>query len=181
MDRKEQFDAIKRYFREKDEEAMQKGSLPMRSTDVGFWGVSNLDDVYAFFEKMNFPETITFCDLGCGDGRVVLVASLFVHASGIEYDKELAARGQEAAKELGLDCDLICDDILAHDLSQFDALYMYADRNFSYLTPKLKAEMKGTLYLYHDTYHPDGLVKQKTTWVGQIPIFAYKNASIGEE
>lgn len=175
MDKRARFEKIKRYFKEQDEEGMRNGRLPMRSTSVGFWGTSNLDDVYEFFNKKSFAENTKFCDLGCGDGRVVLVAALFMDATGIEYDEELAERARQAAKTLGIDCTILCDDILSCDLSSFDVLYMYADRNFSYLTPKLKNELQGTLYLYHDTYHPEGLRKEQTTWVGQIPIFAYTN------
>ncbi len=171
--REESFAAIKEAFQKKDEALLKKGQLPMRSTERGFWGVSNLDDVHSFFLAKKFPSKTRFCDLGCGDGRVAMVASLFVEATGIEYDKELVEEGERLAKELGLDVELLREDIRDVDLSAFDALYMYADQRFDFLKNKLLRELRGTLYLYHDTYHPDFLEKGKIFWAGQIPIFSY--------
>lgn len=170
---KTSYEDIKAYFDAQDKEKHATGQLPMRSTAVGFWGVSHLDDVQEFFERTNFPPNTRFLDIGCGDGRVVAVASLHVQAQGVEYDQELASIGQQALKTLTLPGVITCQDALEIDFSTYDVLYMYADRNFSYLKEKLLRELTGTLYLYHDTYHPDFLTKQKTTWIKQIPIFAY--------
>jgi 2-polyprenyl-3-methyl-5-hydroxy-6-metoxy-1,4-benzoquinol methylase len=172
----EQFEQIKSYFKKKDQDMIRLGKLPMRSTEKGFWGVSNLDDVKDFFEQKQFSSDATFMDLGCGDGRVVLVASLYVNASGIEYDKELVQDAQAAAKELDMDIKCIQGDFKDTDFSQYDILYSYADQNWNKFKEKLQEELTGELYCYHDTYHPDFLEKQKITWVGQIPIFGYRNS-----
>lgn len=171
--RRDRFLKIREAFQEKDNESMSRGRLPMRSTARGFWGTSHLDDVWNFFEQMAFPDGTRFMDLGCGDGRVVLVASLFVTASGVEYDEDLIEEGREVAQRLGIKCALIAGDIRDIDFSAYDALYMYADQNFSFIREKLLAELAGTLYLYHDTYHPEFLEKGRITWVGQIPVFSY--------
>lgn len=170
---REHFERIKNHFKEKDAAGLSKGRLPMRSTEKGFWGVSNLDDVYQFFQEKQFPKDATFIDLGCGDGRVTLVASLFVKASGLEWDEELIKEAQNAAQELNIDAKFHREDMRNHDLSEYDAIYMYADQRFDFLKHKLLEELNGALYLYHDTYHPDFLEKGKITWIGQIPIFEY--------
>lgn len=167
------FEDIKAYYAAQDKKALAQGQLPMRSTDVGFWGVSNLDDVQNFFEQHHFPNDTRFLDIGCGDGRVVAVASLYVDTAGVEYDQELAQRGTQALADLNISGTIHARDVREIDLSDYDVLYMYADNNFSHLKEKLLSELRGTLYLYHDTYHPEFLTKKKTTWVGQIPIFAY--------
>lgn len=172
------FEAIKQAFASRDHAKLSQGQLPMRSTQVGFWGVSNLDDVYNWFEAMEFAPTTRFIDLGCGDGRVVAVASLFVHASGVEYDEELVLEGRSILSELGVDAQLIAGDMRSLDFSSYDVLYMYADQNFLFLKQKLQKELSGTLFLYHDTYHPDFLRKGKITWVGQIPIYAYTRRDV---
>ncbi len=175
MNREEQFQRIKKAYQERDNALLTQGLLPMRSTDKGFWGVSNLDDVYAFFEKKQFPSTSTFLDLGSGDGRVVCVASLFVDAKGIEYDPELVAISQEMIGVL--QSTGICEqgDFFTIDFSLFDILYSYADQRWEPFKEKLFAELRGELYLYHQTYQPDFLSKQKITWINQIPIFCYTN------
>ena len=152
---------------------MQRGSLPMRSTQRGFWGTSNLDDVYSFFVQKKFPRHTRFLDLGAGDGRVVMVANLFVDAVGVEFDADLVAQGRAVAAQLGFDLELVQDDMRNLDFSRFDVLYSYADQQWDFLKHKLLRELSGELYCYHDTYHPHFLEKGKITWVGQIPIFLY--------
>lgn len=173
MSRKQEFERIKQAFTQKDGEGLQGGSLPMRSTERGFWGTSNLDDVYEFFVQKSFPEDTRFLDLGAGDGRVVLVADLFVQAAGVEFDEDLVDEGKEIAQSLGRDVDLIADDMRNVDFGEYDVLYSYADQRWEFVKHKLLRELSGELYLYHDTYHPRFLEKGKTTWVGQIPVFKY--------
>lgn len=167
------FERIKSYYQQQDRALLAQGKLPMRSTDKGFWGVSNLDDVREFFEKKKFSKDTKFIDLGCGDGRVVLVASLYVNATGIEYDQELIQAARQAADELGIDVDFIQGDFKDIDFSEYDVLYSYADQNWNTFKQQLQEQLTGELYCYHDTYHPDFLSKQKITWVGQIPVFCY--------
>lgn len=147
----------------------------MRSTEVGFWGVSHLDDVKDFFEQKRFAKDTKFLDLGSGDGRVVLVASLYVDAVGVEFDEELISRSREAAKKLGMDVSFIQEDFRSLDWSLFDVLYSYADQRWDSFKEKLLSELSGELYCYHDTYRPNFLSKEKITWVGQIPVFCFRN------
>lgn len=171
------FEQIKEYFKAKDHARIASGRLPMRSTEAGFWGVSHLDDVKDFFEKKQFSTNTKFLDLGSGDGRVVLVASLYVDAVGVEFDQELVNESRQAAQELGLNVSFICDDFIHVDFSSYDVLYSYADQRWDRYKDKLLSELSGELYCYHDTYHPRFLVRQKTFWANQIPIYCYRNPS----
>ncbi|MBI5390255.1 hypothetical protein HZB02_02100 [Candidatus Woesearchaeota archaeon] len=70
-------------------ELLQHGKLPFRSTSKGFWGVSEIPVLFQLFQKIKLQNYNQFIDLGSGDGRAVLVASLFTHATGIECDEKL--------------------------------------------------------------------------------------------
>lgn len=174
----EDFKRIRAAFKEKDEQSMQLGSLPMRSTKKGFWGTSNLDDVYNFFLQKNFDKDTQFLDLGAGDGRVVLVAGLFVQARGVECDEALVAEGRAVASKLGLEVDLVVEDMRNIDFSCYEVLYSYADQQWDFLKHKLLRELSGELYCYHDTYHPRFLEKGRITWIGQIPIYCYTHPGV---
>ena len=177
MNRIETFNKIKQAYKEHDDNLLRNGRLPMRSTEKGFWGTTNLDDLYAWLERMDFPQRTRFLDLGSGDGRVVLVAALFVDAMGIEDDNKLLEHGRKVAELLELDYPVEQGDYNNQDLTRYDVLFMYPDQRFDALKDKLLRELRGTLYLYHDTYHPYFLVKGPTTWIGQIPFFTYSNHS----
>jgi hypothetical protein len=171
MDRAEQFQRIKQYFAESDRALARTGKLPLGSTELGFWGTAHLDDVYELFERIDLAQEQHFLDLGSGDGRVVLVASLFAPATGIEFDAKLHAQALKATEVLQLSAQFIQGDYTHYDLSKYSIWFTYADHNFEWLQTK-KQEMT-KLYLYHDTFHPHFLHKGKITWIGQIPIFKY--------
>ncbi len=176
-DRRAAFEKIKQYFAEKDRARAQQGKLSLGSTEKGFWGVSHLDDVYAWAEKVALHEQPALLDLGSGDGRVVLVTALFTPSTGIEYDLGLHELAVQAAADLQIPVTLVAGDYTQHDLSQYRVLFAYADHNWRWLEVK-RAELtdKHELHLYHDTFHPEFLTKGKTTWIGQIPIFLYTTA-----
>ena len=173
MSRTAAFERIKRSYKQKDDALMALGRLPMRSTSIGFWGTTNLDDFYAWMKKMCFPPGTRFIDLGSGDGRLVLVASLFVEAAGIEHDSSLVEEGACVAEELGMAYPVKQGDYRDEELSGYDVWFMYADQRMDSLEMKFIHELKGSLYLYHDTFHPFYLKKRETVWVGLIPFFKY--------
>lgn len=179
MNRDQQFQRIKEYFDEKDRSYARVGRLPLGSTEKGFWGTAHLDDCYELFKRIGLDSAKSFLDLGSGDGRVVLVASLFCPASGIEFDAKLHAEAVAAKDALGRSATFICGDYTDHDLSVHDVWFSYADHNFSWL--EKKADELTALYLYHDTYHPDFLEKGKIEWIGQIPVFRYTRRATREE
>jgi len=178
MSRDSDFQRIKQYFDRKDRELNMKGKLPLGSTEKGFWGVTHLDDFYAWCTLVELEKFSKFIDLGSGDGRAVLVAALFTAAAGVEFDERLHEQALQAAKELVLAASFIKGDYTQLDLSEYDVWFCYADHNFNWLEPK-QLELQH-LYLYHDTFHPHFLHKEKIIWIGQIPVFHYTQKSTSE-
>ena len=173
-ERLEAFARIKTYFDAYDRDLAMTGKLPLGSTEKGFWGTSHMDDAFAFCERVELETKDGFLDLGSGDGRVVFVAALFTRAVGIEYDEKLHVLALKARQELGIDVELIHGDYTEHDFSGYDVLYVYADHNFRWLTPKLpELRDDAVLYCYHDTFHPEGMLKGRIVWLGQLPVFSY--------
>lgn len=170
----EKIEALKKYYFEL-EETKKETHTHVRKTEKGTFGTSDLDIMQEFFEKLDGDDKV-FMDLGSGDGRIVLLASLFFKkAIGVEFDSELIAESMQAAKELELNVEFLQEDYLEVDFSQADVLFLYMDNEFSTaLITKLKKEFKGTLYSYESVYTPQGLEKEGIIWVGQTPIRAYK-------
>ena len=55
-----------------------------------FWNASIAGEVYEAFKKIKLNKFKNFLDIGSGDGKVVMIASLFCkNAEGIEIDKSL--------------------------------------------------------------------------------------------
>src|SRR3989338_3426833 len=80
------FEKIHQAYNQFERFLLSKGQLVGMDTDIGYWAVSNCKDVFEFFQKMKLEKYQNFVDLGSGDGRVVLIASLFgVNAIGVEY------------------------------------------------------------------------------------------------
>ena len=49
----------------------------IRPTDLGYSGSASAEVVFEFFRRIKLDKYSSFLDLGSGDGKVVLVASLF--------------------------------------------------------------------------------------------------------
>ncbi len=99
-------------------------------TNTGIYGVADIEKVFKFFQEIHLEEYESFIDLGSGDGRVVLVASLFTKAYGVESDKELVKCGEEIRDRLGLSCEFFFDDFLSMDLSKYSMLFINPDKEF---------------------------------------------------
>ncbi len=179
------FAKIKEYFDYKDKELARKGKLPLGATELGFWGTAHLDDIYEWCKRISLQEERGLLDLGSGDGRVIFVTSLFTHSVGVEYDAKLHAQAEEAKLALAargvpvVHAHFLQSDYTVLDLSPYPVWFSYADHNFGWLEKKQHELTK--LYLYHDTFHPHFLKKQKITWVGQIPIFLYTREELSDD
>lgn len=176
----ELFLQIKKAYNEYEAELQSQGKKLVRETAKGIYGVSDCDVLFAFFKKIHLTRSQHFIDLGCGDGRAVLIASLFTpHAVGIEADEELVAIGLDIASRLSLDADVRCSDFLFEDLSPYDVLFINPDKGFHKgLDAKLQKEIGGKLYVYNEIFAPESLRKGKKFWFGQIPIIEYMRKSI---
>jgi len=171
------FNELKQKYDEFYKSFYQRGSLPVGDTEKGIWGAAITDHLYEFFKKINLGKYKTFLDLGSGDGKVVLIASLFgVKAVGIEFDKDLIKTSLKMKEELRLDGDFIQGDFFDHDLNRYDIIFINPDKGFEFkLENKLLKEMKkeSRLFVYNNIFLPNILKKGKTYWFDQVPIISY--------
>jgi hypothetical protein len=153
-----------------------KGKGTVADTEKGIWGPAGTQDVYDFFVKIKLQNYKNFLDLGSGDGKVVLIASLFTKATGVEFDKELVKTGEQIKKQLKLDAEFIQGDYLKHDISKYDFIFINPDKGFEYsLEEKLLKEMgpKAKLFVYNNIFLPRFLKKEKTYLFEGIPVICY--------
>jgi protein-L-isoaspartate O-methyltransferase len=155
-------------------EIMKKGKLPIRKTKKGLWGTTECRTAFELFRRIKLSRFKNFLDLGSGDGKVVLIASLFTKAAGIEIDAELVRKSREMAKKLNLAARFIQGDFFSHSISKHDIIFINPDQQFSNgLEEKLLKEMKGKLICFPMVYSPQKLRKGRTYWIGQMPFTVY--------
>jgi hypothetical protein len=152
------------------------GKIPVRDTAVGIWGVSISENVFELFKKINLQKYNNFLDLGSGDGKVVLIASLFTKSTGIEFDEELYKKSCEIKDKLKLNAEFIQGDFLEQDLSKYDIIFINPDKGFHKGTEdKLLKELKGKLLVYNFVFEPRFLKKGKKYWFNETPVTVYTN------
>jgi protein-L-isoaspartate O-methyltransferase len=95
-------------------------------------------------------------DLGCGDGRVAIMAAqeFGARAIGVEMREDLAKQAMGKVSELGLEgrVKIVQGDMFKIDLSQADVVTLYLTTSANdKVKPKLEAELKpGTRVVSHD-------------------------------
>ena len=148
----------------------------MGDTSKGFWGAAITEHIYEFFKKIKLGNYKNFLDLGSGDGKVVLIASLFgVKATGIEIDDDLIKTSERIKKELRLKAEFIKGDFFKHDFSRYDVIFVNPDKGFERgLEDKLLKELKGKLFVYNQIFLPRFLKKSKSYWFDQVPVIVYR-------
>ncbi len=160
---KQRFDAISQEYGAFVREMLRKGQLPMRSTEKGFWNPAIDAEVFEAFSKLGLNRYKSFLDLGSGDGRVSLIASLFVpRAEGVESDAELHRVAEGMKQKLNVpNAKFHHNDFFMHDISSYDALFINPDTHFSRgLEQKLLMEMRGDLIVLGHHFHPQPLPKK---------------------
>jgi len=157
-------------------ERLHAGKFMLKPTKDGYWGISALHDLHDLFHTMDLKNSKSFIDLGSGDGRVVLMASLFTDATGIESDQELMQMSTRVRNRIGMPATFMCADYLKEDLSKFDTIFVHPDNNFDKLEPKLLAEMKenAKLVVYNNVYRPSTLKLHKELNVNGMPVGIFK-------
>lgn len=151
-----------------------QGKKLVWETEKGIYGAAPCKRLFTLFKKIGLENCKKFVDLGSGDGRVVMIASLFTDATGIEADEELVASGQRIRHELGLQCHFVHGDFLEQDLNEYDALFINPDQGFHKgLEEKLLREMNGTLYVNNNIFLPAKLKKGKSIWIDGVPVIPY--------
>jgi SAM-dependent methyltransferase len=174
------FELLCHRYTQEDERAKRLHDKPFFDTEKGIWGASSMLDVFAIFTRMGLDERKAFVDLGCGDGRIALLAALFVESVGVEYDKALCETAERIRRELLPSvpelarCRFVWGDYVSMDLSHYDTLFMYADHPFdAAFERKLLRECAGVLLCYNKIFLPKILKKGPTVWNQQVPVVTY--------
>jgi len=95
-------------------------------------------------------------DLGCGDGRVVIMAAqeFGARAIGVEMREDLVKQALSKVSELGLEgrVKILHSDIFKVDLTQADVVTLYLTTSANdKVKPKLESELKtGARVVSHD-------------------------------
>ena len=171
---------IDNHYAVSDETKRLSGVVPYHDTAHGIWGASNLRKMYELFRELKLDAMRGLCDLGSGDGRIVLVASLFTQSCGIEGDKVLCEVSQQSRNALLLHvpvlarCSFIYGDYTLEDLSLYDVLFIFADHAWNDdFEQSLIKSWNGVVLSYGNIFAPKRLKKGRTYWAGQTPVVSY--------
>ncbi len=171
------FELIKQEYEEYYNSFLKQGKLPLGATEKGFWGAAVAEEVLELFERIEIKKFKNFIDLGSGDGKVVLIVSLFgVDAAGIEFDKDLFNKAVEIKNKFNLDCRFMNSDFYEMDLSEFGLIFVNPDAPFEKgLERKLLKQMKGKLVVYGEQFKPKKLNHEEQFFVHGTEVNVYSN------
>jgi protein-L-isoaspartate O-methyltransferase len=173
MGTQEEFINIKKEYDEFITSLLRSGRLPVKATAKGFWGTSVCDDILELFQKIGLRNYRNFIDLGSGDGRVALIASLFTNSTGIEVDQELHNKAVEIKKKLNLPATLINADYTSHHIGKYDIIYTFPDVPLHQnIEEKLLRELSpnGRVILYGPLIYPTRLTKESHFTVNGLDV-----------
>lgn len=120
-----------------------------RATPAGLFLPSPLTDIHLLFDQVGLDRFRRVADLGSGDGRVVLLASLYTRAVGLEADPALVASARAQGLSLGMEgAEFRVADFMKDDLSEFDLLFIYPDKPLTGLAERLRGSYRGGLLVY---------------------------------
>ena len=170
------FAQIKKEYDDFYRSLLRSGKLPMWSTSKGFWNAAISDEVYEAFKRIGLHKFKNFLDIGSGDGKVVLIASLFCeNAEGIEIDSFLHNKAVEMQRKSGINNATFHNkDFFEHDFSKYDVLFLAPDTPLERgLENKLLKDMKGKLIHYGHHFHPRFLTKEDSFLVNENLVSVY--------
>jgi len=144
---------------------LKNGRMMSKETEHGYWGTTPLKDLITLFEALDLDKAKNFCDLGSGDGRIALTASLFnvKKVIGIESDPWLHRVSNHMKNHIDIDhfwkVKFRNDNFEKHNIKGYDYVYMSPDQPFHRGTEKkLKNEMgKGKLIVHSYEFLPESL------------------------
>jgi len=172
------FQKIKKEYDDFYKNLLQRGRLPMFSTEKGFWNASSADEAYEIFKKIKLNKFKNFLDIGSGDGKIVLIASLFCkNAEGVEIDELLHHKAIEIQAKLRIpNVKFRNIDFFEHELSEYDVLFLAPDAPLERgLENKLLKEMKGKLVHHGHHFQPRFLRKGDSFLVNGNLVTLYSN------
>ncbi len=162
------FSTINRKYDDFHRHLLKHGKLPQKDTGIGYWGVTPLPEAYELFRRMDLGNLGKFIDLGSGDGRIVLLASLFgIESHGIEFDPGLVNTSLVIRRLLNLSSfsrtRIIEGDFMNHDISGFGVVFTSPDKPFHRdgLGEKISSELAGKLIVHGWEFQPQNLTKEE--------------------
>lgn len=112
-----------------------------------FWAPSHEASVDAALDLAGVEAGTRVCDLGCGDGQVLLAAAKRgAVVSGIEADADLVEEARGYLKDAGVDADIRLGDLFDPDL------VLEADVFFAYLAPATLQRLLPTLQRHRSSH-----------------------------
>ncbi len=112
--------------------------------------------VTRMLEVAHLKAAEKLCDIGSGDGRIVIAAAREFHAdaTGVELDEKLARESEEKVHKMGLSqtARIVHGDMLKQRYSQYDVItvYLLPETN-DLIQPILERELKkGARVVAHD-------------------------------
>jgi protein-L-isoaspartate O-methyltransferase len=151
------------------------GVHPNKQTEKGFCVSSVSSEVFDLFRTIRLEQFKHFADLGSGDGKVAIIASLFTKSTGIEFDEELVKRSIQIKEKLGLqNLQFAKGDFLEEDLSAYDILFIYPDNPLIRLEQKLLREFEGDLIVCGGIFLPEKLVKKRVIRINNAVFGIYR-------
>ena len=176
-DQEKKFQTICKAYQELEKELKASGRGLVWDTQKGIFGASQCERLYELFKRIGLSQYKKFLDIGSGDGRAVLIASLFTDATGIECDEDLVEMGKKIQQKLRLKGNLLCGDFYELDIGNYDLLFINPDQGFHKgFEQKLVKEMKedAVLLVNNNIFLPETLTKEKTIWIDQIPVIVFR-------
>jgi ribosomal protein L11 methylase PrmA len=145
-----------------------KPAKPMRGPDVVYVGTA-YDLISKMLQMAKVQKNDLVCDLGCGDGRMLVLAAqkYGCHAIGYDIDpvrveESIANATRNHVEKL---VKIIQADIFTVDFKNADVIPMYLLPEMNRrLLPQLDKLKKGARIVTHD-YDLDGIVADKTITV----------------
>lgn len=141
-----------------------------------------LENLLENFRKL-FPEEKTLTDVGCGKGRVLVVAAHygFTHITGIDFAKELCEEANRNVKSIKADFPavnfkIIWDDVLRTPLTANDKVFFlfnpFDKEIMEKFVEKIERSLKDyprTIYfIYVNPRHADVLLERNFKVVYQV-------------
>jgi len=170
------FNQIKKEYDNFYSNLLQRGKLPMWSTKKGFWNAAISDEIYEAFKRLKLNKFTNFLDIGSGDGKVALIASLFCkNAEGIEIDNFLHKIAVQIKTKFKINNTIFHNkDFFQHNFSRYDILFLAPDAPLERgIENKLLKEMKGKLIHYGHHFQPRFLKKEQSFFVNGTLVALY--------
>jgi hypothetical protein len=173
----ESFRKIERFYEQYYYDMKIKGVSSHKQTEKGFWVPSASSEIFELFQRIHLQQFQHVVDLGSGDGKVALIASLFTKSTGVEWDEELVIRSKEIRNTLGFqNVWFEQGDFLQKDLSIHDVLFIHPDNPLGRLERKIMKEFDGDLIVCGGLFLPERLVEKDVIQIHNAVFRIYRRS-----